>query len=57
MSNRIFEAIWICPICGCTGNKWLIVRNARKNGRNHLKIFHNETDIEPMLRKRKVKYH
>jgi len=55
-SKQIFEAKWICPICGNIGKKWLLVRNVRKNGRNHLKIFHNEYEVDPIIKKRRVKY-
>ena len=55
MAIQIFEAKWMCPICGAVGKKWIIVRNARKYGRSHLKKHHNEIKIEPILRKRRVK--
>jgi len=54
-NRQLFEAKWVCPLCGRTGKKWLLVRNARKIGRDHLKTFHNEFEIDPIIKKRRVK--
>lgn len=53
--SQIYEGKWFCPLCDNKGKKWLLVRGARKQGRHHLKIFHNEVKLDPIIKKRKVK--
>jgi len=52
----LIVAKWECPICGAIGRKWIPGRTCRKNGRNHIKTFHNK-NVEPIIHKMKLPNH
>jgi len=50
MGILVNVAKWECPICHKKGKGWRNCWKARKYGRQHLKMYHKEYKLEPILK-------
>jgi len=43
-------AKWECPVCHKTGRSWINVWKARRGGRKHIRTYHKQYIVEPILK-------
>lgn len=50
MGILVNVAKWECPLCHKHGRLWLNSWKARKFGRRHIRMYHKDYKLEPILK-------